>query len=232
MEAIFTMTDRIVISADELGEQELLALTSAVGSEVYAIKIHDRYDALGPSIVGALKDAGAQRVWMDAKLHDIPNTARARAKAFAENGVDILTVHASGGVDMMRAAKEGAPNAEIYAVTVLTSLSEETTGLVYGRSSMETVRTLAHLAQEAGIDGVVCSAKEVGVLSKEPALDGLKFVVPGVRSPGADAHDQKRVATPAEAIKDGASLLVIGRQVTTAQDPVEALAAIRAELTS
>ncbi|HRH24105.1 MAG TPA: orotidine-5'-phosphate decarboxylase [Candidatus Paceibacterota bacterium] len=224
------MNERIIISADELAEQELLALASSIGERVYAIKIHDAYDRLGPGIVGELKDAGAHKVWMDAKIHDIPNTARARAKAFAENGIDIITVHASGGVEMMRAAKEGAGSAEVYAVTVLTSLSEEAASTIYHQKVMEQVLALAHLAKEAEVDGVVCSAKEVAMLAADPALTGLKFVVPGVRSPGADTHDQKRVMTPREAINAGATHLVIGRQVTTAQDPASALSAVESEL--
>ncbi len=224
------MNEKIIISADELGEQELLALTSSIGPRAYAVKVHDVYDKLGPSIVGALKDAGAQKVWMDAKLHDIPNTARARAKAFADNGIDIITVHASGGVEMMRAAKEGAGSAEVYAVTVLTSLSEEAATTIYHQKVQEQVLALAHLAKEAEVDGVVCSAKEVAMLAADPALIGLKFVVPGVRSPGADTHDQKRVASPKEALADGATHLVVGRQVTTAQDPASALDAIESEI--
>ncbi len=230
MGTTLNMNDRIIISADELGEQELLALASSVGSSVYAIKIHDRYDALGPSIVGELKDAGVRRVWIDAKIHDIPNTARARAKAFADNGVDIITVHASGGVEMMRAAKEGAGNAEVYAVTVLTSLSEEDTKTIYHLPVAEQVLALALLANEAGVDGLVCSPQEVEMLRAEESLKDIKLVVPGVRSIGADTHDQKRVATPRVAVDAGATHLVVGRQVTTAQDPSKALAAIESEL--
>ena len=224
------MNERIIVSADELDEQALLALASVLGPRVYAIKIHDRYDALGPSIVQELKDAGATRVWMDAKLHDIPNTARARAKAYVENGVDIITVHASGGVEMMRAAKEGAGKAEVYAVTVLTSLSEETASSIYHQKVQEQVRMLAQFAKEAEVDGVVCSAKEVALLAADPALRGLKFVVPGVRSPGADTHDQQRVMTPREAIDAGATHLVIGRQITNATDSAAALDALESEL--
>ena len=224
------MTERIIVSADELDEKALLALASALGPRIYAVKVHDRYDALGPSIVGELKDAGAKRVWMDAKLHDIPNTARVRAKAFSENGIDIITVHASGGVEMMRAAKEGAGSAEVYAVTVLTSLDEATSERIYNRPVKEEVLTLAKLAKEAGVDGVVCSPQEVGLLANDPALKGLKFVIPGTRSPAADTHDQKRVTTPKEAVDAGATFLVIGRQITTAQDPVAALDALESEL--
>ncbi len=224
------MNERIILSADELDEQQLLALVSAVGDRVYAVKVHDAYDRFGPGIVGELKDAGAKKVWMDAKLHDIPNTARARAKAFADNGIDIITVHASGGVEMMKAAKEGAGSAEVYAVTVLTSLSEEAASSIYHQKVQEQVLALAHLADEAGVDGVVCSPQEVGMLAGDPSLARLKFITPGVRSPGADAHDQKRVMTPHEALAAGATHLVIGRQITTAADPVSALDALESEL--
>lgn len=224
------MSARLILSADELPEPQLLALVRAVGERLYAVKIHDAYDRLGPSIVQELKDAGAARVWMDAKLHDIPNTARARAKAFYDNGIDIITVHASGGIDMMKAAKEGAGTAEVYAVTVLTSLSEETASTIYHQKVKEQVLALAHLAEQAGVDGVVCSPHEVGMLAADPALRRLTFITPGVRSAKADTHDQKRVATPREALDAGASLLVIGRQITTAEDPSAALRAIESEI--
>lgn len=224
------MNDTIIIAADELSLQDCIDLTEKIGDRVYAIKVHGAYDEFGPDVVGKLKSAGATRVWMDAKLHDIPNTARFRAEAFAKAGVDIITVHASGGVEMMRAACEGAPNAEIYAVTVLTSLAEEDVQAIYGKSVEEAVRELAHMAKRAGVAGVVCSPKEVTMLAGDPELTGLKFVVPGVRSEGKDAHDQKRVATPKEAVDAGATHLVIGRQVVTAADPVAALEEIEAEL--
>src|SRR5262249_24587683 len=133
---------------------------------------------------------------------------------------------------MMRAAREGAPNAELYAVTVLTSLSEELVTTVYNRSVKEEVLTLAKLAKEAQMNGVVCSPQEVSMLSKRPELNGLKFITPGVRSIGFDTHDQKRVATPIEALRDGATHLVIGRQITKAADPFLALQALENEITA
>lgn len=231
MEGIQRMSDKIILSADELDAGAVVVLTQKAGKDAYALKIHDIYDSLGPSIVKKLKEAGASRVWMDAKIHDIPNTARARARAFAENGVDIITVHASGGVEMMRAAKEGAGNAEVYAVTVLTSLGEAQVSAIYHASVEDEVLTLAKLAKEAGVDGIVCSAHEVKTLSEDPALSGLKFVVPGIRSAGKDTQDQKRIATPAEALRSGATHLVIGRQITQAPDPEAALGEIEEEIT-
>lgn len=220
------MSDRIVVSLDELYGDALLSLARAVGPRAYAVKIHDAYDAEGPGVVARLKEAGAKRVWVDAKLHDIPNTAKARARALRGAGADIISVHASGGVGMMRAAKEGAEGAEVYAVTVLTALSQDDAERIYGRSAEEAVRMLARLAKEAGVDGVVCSPQEVGVLAADPALAGLSFVTPGVRSPGGDLNDQKRVATPKEALLAGATRIVVGREVTQAPDPGAALAAI------
>jgi orotidine-5'-phosphate decarboxylase len=224
------MSERIILSADELGKEELLALVHAVGTRVFAVKIHDAYDAYGPSIVKELKDAGATRVWMDAKLYDIPNTIRARAKAYADNGIDIISVHASAGVEGMRAAREGAPNAILYAITVLTSFSEEDTQAVYHVPAVEAVRSLTHLAKAAEMNGVVCSAHEVSMLANDPALAEMEYVVPGIRSKGAGVQDQKRVATPADALAWGATRLVIGRQITKAADPVAALVEIEREI--
>lgn len=224
------MNEQIILATDDLSIDATIELAEKIGPRVYAVKIHEAYDAIGPGVVVQLKQAGAHKVWMDAKLHDIPNTVRLRAKAYAEAEIDIISVHAAGGIDMMKAAREGAPNAEIYAITVLTSLSAEEAQVIYGRTLEEEVYALARLAKEAGVDGVVCSPQEVAMLAKDPALAGLKFVVPGVRSAGIALNDQKRTALPKEALTAGATHLVIGRQVTTAGDPQSALDAIELEL--
>ena len=125
---------RIILAADGLSLGQCLDLASEIGNWVYAIKIHSLYDQHGPTVVRGLLDAGANRVWVDAKLYDIPNTVKLRAQAIAESGADILTVHASGEVEMMMAAVEGGP-AEVYAVTVLTSMSEEQAHLTFGQPS-------------------------------------------------------------------------------------------------
>lgn len=222
---------RIIIAADELTLEQSLDLAARVGDRVHAIKIHNVFDQQGPKAVQRLRDAGARRVWVDAKLHDIPNTAKLRAKAIAESGADILTVHASGEIEMMMAAVEAGPP-EIYAITVLTSLGEEQTHLLHGQPSKAEVLYLARLAKLAGVHGVVCSPKEVGILAKRPELKGLKFITPGVRSVGKTTDDQKRVDTPAGAIASGSTYLVVGRQITQATDPEEALRQIEEELAS
>lgn len=220
---------RIIISADDLSLEQCLELARKVGDRVHAIKVHSAYDQYGPSIVRRLRDAGARRVWVDAKLHDIPHAVKLRAKAIAESGADILTVHASGEIDMMMAAVEAGPS-EIYAITVLTSLDEERAHLLYGHPTKASALYLARLAKLAGVHGVVCSPKEVGILAKRPELIGLKRVTPGTRSPGKEAHDQARVETPAKAVESGSTDLVIGRQLTEARDPVEALEQIELEI--
>lgn len=224
------MNEKIVLATDDLSIDATIELAEKIGPRVYAVKIHEAYDAIGPGVVVQLKQAGAHKVWMDAKLHDIPNTVRLRARAYAEADIDIISVHASGGIEMMKAAREGAPNAEIYAITVLTSLSPEEAQLIYGRTLEEEVYALARLAKDAGVHGVVCSPQEVAMLAGDPALAGLKFVVPGVRSAGIALNDQKRTALPKEALAAGATHLVIGRQVTTAHDPVHALDALEEEI--
>jgi len=223
------MPNRVILAADELSIEQCLGLASKIGSRVHAIKVHNAFDAQGPTIVQQLHDAGAERVWVDAKLHDIPNTVRLRAKAIADSGAEIITVHASGEIEMMMAAVEAFPY-EVFAITVLTSLNEEQAHLLHGQPSKAGVLYLARLAKLAGVAGVVCSPKEVGILAKRPELKGMKFIVPGVRSVGKDAGDQQRVDTPLNAIKAGATHLVVGRQITQVSDPVAALDALEAEL--
>jgi len=170
-------------------------------------------------------------IFLDLKLHDIPNTVEKAVHALAPLAPAVLTVHAAGGRAMLAAAKAAAPpETKVVAVTVLTSL--DTVDLaeagVIG-SPAEQVQRLAELAREAGVDGIVCSGAEVAA-AKADWPDGF-FVVPGVRPAGADVADQKRIVTPRQALADGASILVIGRPITAAVDPVRAIADITADLT-
>jgi orotidine-5'-phosphate decarboxylase len=225
---------KIILAADELSWDQCILLANKIGQRVYAIKIHNLFDSMGPSVVRQLHTAGANRVWVDAKLHDIPNTVRLRVKAIAESGANIITVHASGEIEMMMAALEAAAkftySPEIFAITALTSLGEEQIHLLFGQPSKAGVLYLARLAKLAEIKTVVCSPKEVGLLVKRPELKGMKFTVPGVRSLGKDAGDQQRVDTPLNAIKNGATYIVVGRQITQAEDPVVALKMLETEL--
>ena len=170
------------------------------------------------------------RVFLDLKLHDIPNTVEKAIRALAHLEPAILTVHAAGGKAMMSAAKAAAPSGtKVVGVTVLTSLDKDDLGSVGVRSSPETqVERLADLARESGLDGIVCSGAEIAAVRKQWP-DGF-FVVPGVRPEGAELGDQKRVVTPARALADGASVLVIGRPITASANPQRAMMDIVASL--
>lgn len=169
-------------------------------------------------------------VFLDLKLHDIPNTVAKAVQSIATLAPRILTVHAAGGRAMMAAAKAAAPSeTKVVAVTVLTSLdADDLASIGVSASPADQVRRLADLAQEAGIDGIVCSGEEVAS-ARAAWPDGL-LVVPGVRPEGGEPADQKRVVTPAQALGDGASVLVIGRPITGAPHPARAIADIVASL--
>jgi orotidine-5'-phosphate decarboxylase len=162
-------------------------------------------------------------VFLDLKLHDIPNTVAKAVEALAALEPAILTVHAAGGREMLAAAKAAAPpSTKVVAVTVLTSLDQEDLAQAGIQGSpAEQVARLARLAQDSGVDGIVCSGAEVAQ-AKAAWPDGF-FVVPGVRPAGSDVGDQKRVVTPAQAMADGASVLVIGRPITDAPNPAQAI---------
>ena len=168
--------------------------------------------------------------FLDLKLHDIPNTVGKAVEAIAALTPAILTVHVAGGKAMLAAAKAAAPpSTKVVGVTVLTSLDDNdlaATGI--GGSPRDQVKRLAELAAEAGIDGIVCSGEEVAS-ARDIWPEGF-FVVPGVRPEGGDVADQKRVVTPLDALNDGASVLVIGRPITGAADPAQALRDITASL--
>jgi orotidine-5'-phosphate decarboxylase len=180
---------------------------------------------------GVLRIAeGELPVFLDLKLHDIPNTVGKAVEALARLRPAILTVHAAGGKAMMAAAKAAAPaQTRIVGVTVLTSLDgADLAAAGISGSPAEQVKRLAGLSREAGIDGIVCSGEEVAA-AKAAWPEGF-FVVPGVRPAGMDVGDQKRVVTPRQALDDGASIIVIGRPITAAPDPAQAIRDIAADL--
>ena len=172
----------------------------------------------------------AMPIFLDLKFHDIPNTVGKAVAALAHLEPAILTVHAAGGREMLAAAKEAAsPKTKVVAVTVLTSLdAADLAEAGVAGSPADQVLRLADLAQASGIDGIVCSGAEVRSVSQR--WPSGFFVVPGVRPPGGDVSDQKRVVTPRQALDDGASILVIGRPITGAEDPAAALSGIAATL--
>jgi orotidine-5'-phosphate decarboxylase len=196
--------------------------TVKVGLELYL-----RY---GPQVVATVRGASRVKVFLDLKLHDIPATVAGAARAVARLRPDVLTVHATGGADVIRAVVDASPGTLVAAVTVLTSLSDEALSQIgLSGPAPDAVLRLATLSVAAGAQGVVCSPREVSAVRAEVGPD-VTLITPGVRPAGSDAHDQARVSTPEEAMLAGADLLVIGRPITRAPDPGAAAAAIAASL--
>ena len=239
------MTDQtsplIFCAADTTDIDHARALAAAMQKTGCGLKIGlEFFNAHGPNAVAEIMDFYEELpLFLDLKYHDIPNTVAGAMRAIAPLGVDYINVHASGGLEMMRAAaqtlreeadKTGTKQPKILGVTILTSLDEGAltqTGFQPGLENR--VLQLAHLAQQAGLDGVVCSAREIALLRAECGADFV-LMVPGIRPEGSAVADQKRVMTPEQALQQGATHLVIGRPITQAKDPAEAAASILASL--
>jgi orotidine-5'-phosphate decarboxylase len=226
--------DRLIVALDVPTSHEARRLVTVLGQDVSNLKIGKQlFTAVGPELVRELASAG-YRVFLDLKFHDIPNTVGEAVRSATALGVGMLTVHASGGARMLRAAVEAAARAPkpplVLAVTVLTSLNDQDLGEigVSGRV-LDQVLRLAALARAAGCDGIVASAKEALELRRELGT-GFAIVTPGVRPSGAPAGDQARAVTPAEAIAAGATHLVVGRPILQASDPAAAVQAILREM--
>jgi len=232
---------RICLALDGLSLDVAVNLTKHLGPRVYAVKIHDLYDKEGAHAVIQLKKAGAERIWVDAKLHDIPSTVAARARAIARNGADIISAHIPGGKAMVEAAIDAMFETnvlgEIWGITLLTSLDQSDLDRDYGQyggkpTAEQIVLNRVRIGKEAGLKTIVCSAQEVGLLSKLQDVRDMQSVVPGTRSTGVALGSQKRSTTPAEAIQAGTWKLVVASQVTSASDPVAAFDAFEAEVTN
>lgn len=221
----------IAVALDAPDLETAARWASLVTPHVSTVKVGlELYLRYGPDVIASVRGASGVRVFLDLKLHDIPNTVAGAARAVARLRPSILTVHAAGGPAMIRAAVEAAPHTQIAAVTVLTSLTEgdlERVGLA--GPAEDAVRRLAALSVEAGATALVCSPNEVSAVRSEVG-DGITLITPGVRPTGAATQDQMRVATPEQALADGADLLVIGRPITGSPDPGAAAAAIAASL--
>ncbi|MDX6217710.1 MAG: orotidine-5-phosphate decarboxylase [Frankiales bacterium] len=223
----------IAVALDAPDLETAARWAQAVTPHVAVVKVGlELFCRTGPAVVDTVRGGSGVDLFLDLKLHDIPNTVAGAAKAVAGLKPTYLTVHASGGRDMVRAAVDAAPGVTIAAVTILTSLSEAVLAEVGLQGpSLDAVRRLAALAVEAGAGALVCSPQEVAAVRAEVG-PGITLITPGVRPAGADVQDQARVATPEQALADGADLLVIGRPITGAPDPGVAAAAIAASLTS
>jgi orotidine-5'-phosphate decarboxylase len=202
-------------------------VTPHVSTVKIGLELYLRY---GPDVVATVRGASGVEVFLDLKLHDIPATVAGAARAVSRLRPEILTVHATGGADVIKAAVEAAPATIVAAVTLLTSLREgDLAQIGMAGTVSDAVRRLAVLAVSAGARGLVCSPQEVAAVRAEVGQD-IVLITPGVRPAGADSDDQARVATPEEAIRAGADLLVIGRPITRASDPGAAAAAIASSL--
>ncbi|HET9984008.1 MAG TPA: orotidine-5'-phosphate decarboxylase [Longimicrobiales bacterium] len=226
----------IIIALDYPRLDAALSLVDRVGDAVSFYKVGPvLYTRTGPTVLRELRGRG-KRIFLDLKLHDIPNTVAHAVEAVAELEVDLLTLHASGGTAMMRAAAEaaGPQGPRLLGVTLLTSFTPGDVEEVWGKQLLsvrdETLRLVA-LAGEAGLHGIVTSALEAEAVKRRQGADFL-VVTPGIRPSGDLADDQARTATPAEAVRAGADYLVIGRPVTGAPEPADVVARIRAEMDS
>src|SRR4051812_45039244 len=226
--------DRLIVALDVPSTAEAQKLVRSIGDNAAIYKIGKQlFTSEGPSLVRDLVSSG-RKVFLDLKYHDIPHTVASAVRSAADLNVHMLTVHASGGSKMLRAAAEAAAQSAnkplVLAVTVLTSMADEDLHEIgIAGSAQEQVLKLAKLAQKAGVGGLVASPSELKALRQTLGLE-LKIVTPGVRPLGSDKGDQARVATPADAIANGADYIVVGRPITAAPDPAKAAAAILAEI--
>jgi len=226
---------KIIVALDFDNQDAALGLAKQLNPEQCRVKVgKELFTRCGPSIVEALHKLGFE-VFLDLKFHDIPNTVAKAVKAAADLGVWMVNVHAGGGLEMMRAAREVLDRYEgkrplLIAVTVLTSMSAVDLELIgFQMTPQQLVERLAALTKKAGLDGVVCSSQEASLLK---ATFGKSFllVTPGIRPKNSDSGDQKRIMTPVEALKAGSDYLVIGRPITQNLSPLKALEAIVADM--
>lgn len=221
----------IIVALDFPDAATAMAMADRLNPTHCRVKVgKELFTAAGPQVVEALQNKGFE-VFLDLKFHDIPNTTAGAVRSAAELGVWMVNVHASGGRRMMEACREVLDKRTgqrplLTAVTVLTSLEQEDLHEVgIDIEPMVQVQRLARLTQECGLDGVVCSAREAKAL-RNTLGDDLQLVTPGIRPADASADDQKRIVTPAQAMENGSTYLVIGRPITSAADPAQALDAI------
>lgn len=225
---------RIVVALDYADAPSALALARQLDPSQCRLKVgKELFTAAGPDLVRSLVDQG-YGVFLDLKFHDIPNTVAKACEAAARLGVWMLNVHASGGQPMMEAAKEGVAKSGhqplLIAVTILTSMDQQVMqSLGIAGNLQDQVLRLARLTQASGLDGVVCSAQEAPVLRSALGKD-FCLVTPGIRPHNASLDDQSRVVTPTDALRQGSSYLVIGRPITRAADPLQALRDINHEI--
>ena len=217
---------KLIVALDFPDRESALDAVGKLSGHVGFFKVGlELFTREGPRVVEEIRDRG-EKIFLDLKLHDIPNTVRGAVRSACRLGVQMLTVHASGGPNMLAAACEEARSSDhpplLLAVTALTSLSEDDIRMMGVSGSVELwVERLATMAADSGVPGIVASSKEL-VMLRRKFWDSLQFVVPGIRPAGAAAQDQARTATPGEAVKAGANYIVVGRPILQAADPANA----------
>lgn len=227
------MTAIPIVALDFPDAERAMTLVQTLDEQCRFYKVgSELFTASGADIIQWLRDTGCD-VFLDLKFHDIPNTVAGAMRNVAKMGVRLATVHASGGSKMMKAAVEAAgADCGVLAVTILTSLDDAQLGEAWGRDRVDVqneVLRLAELARGAGVHGIVCSGEEAMAVHSRHGSH-LKLLVPGIRLPGDAAGDQARIVTPEAASEAGASYIVVGRSVTTAKDPREAMRSINSRL--
>ena len=228
--------ERLCVALDFASRAEILTAAGRFGRKAGWLKVGlEAFVAEGPSIVAEVAETGA-RVFLDLKLHDIPTTVGRAVAAASRSGAAMVNVHALGGREMLRAAREAADAAgarlELVAVTLLTSLDARSLADLPIAGHPEGIaRRLAVLAKECGLDGVVCAPRDLAAVKGACGSDFLA-VVPGIRPAASESFDQRRIATPAAALRAGADVLVVGRPLTAAPDPDAALESLLAEIQS
>lgn len=231
--------DRLIVALDVSTMEQMKDIVDTLGDAVSFYKVGmELFYAAGEDTVAYLRDCG-KSVFLDLKLHDIPNTVAQGVKSLTRLGANLITIHGQGGAVMLKAAADAAREAaeelgverpKLLAITVLTSFDDTTWSGIGGQLPIaDQVRRLALLAKDAGVDGVVASPLEAKLI-REACGDDFLIVTPGIRPAFAAANDQKRIATPSSALRDGASRLVIGRPITKADTPREAVRMILEEM--
>ena len=227
---------RVIVALDYPDAASALQLVAGLSPDLCRLKVgKELFTRAGPQLVEELAGRGFD-VFLDLKFHDIPNTVASACHAAADLGVWMVNVHALGGERMLLAAREGLERAKhtplLIAVTILTSMDvHDLVAVGLSGTPEDNVLRLATLAHQSGLDGVVCSSRETGILRDRLGPD-FRLITPGIRPAGSQADDQRRVMTPADAISAGSSYLVIGRPVTQADDPVSVLRTINSELSA
>lgn len=227
------VADKIILALDKMGLRQRSLFVPKVRDRVWAIKVHTERELLALYENGAiprLRWARGFRVWVDCKFHDVPKTVYILVRDLCQYDPDIISVHASGGVEMMKAAVKAAKNAKIYAVTLLSSFSAGESDAGFKASPEVLALRWARQAREAGMHGIISSALEVRTLAELPEFADTELIAVGTRSLGKSHDGQTRVDTPGAAIRSGASKIVIGSQVTLAPDPLLEFSLIEEEI--